>query len=602
MKLDAGRDNAMVKRSPVEAVLQTGADRWLVLDNPVRVLEAWEPEGVTTSIEEVERLTRDAGYYAAGFVGYEAGAGFGLPDGRARNNSGTGLPLAWFALFEPTQVQEVDALPEVRGDEPGHYELGPLTPSITFAEFGAAFARVREHLALGDTYQVNFTFSLRADFRGNPRQLFADLVKAQRGSCSAFLHTGSHAICSASPELFFSLDGLNISARPMKGTAPRGRTTAEDRARRDELLRSMKQRAENVMIVDMVRNDLGKIADTGSVDVPELFRAERYPNLWQMTSLVTARTRACLSEIFAAVHPSASVTGAPKVRTMEILDSLERAPRGVYTGAIGYVRPDGDARFSVAIRTAVVAPDEGTLEFGVGSGIVWDSDAAAEYEECLLKGSVLARTLPTFELLTTTAWTPDAGFMLIERHLARLRESADYFGFAFEEASVRSAMAEAVDGAERALRVRVLVAEAGSVRVEHQPLASREERPVRIALATEPIDPRDPFFFHKTTNRKAYDRARIDGVDDVVLWNPRNEITEATTANVAVELPGGILATPPVDCGLLAGTFRGDALDRAWLKEQVVTVAELRAATKIWLMNSVHGAREAVLVEGGNTR
>ena len=228
----------------------------------------------------------------------------------------------------------------------------------------------------------------------------------------------------------------------------------------------------------------------------------------------------------------------------------------MYTGAIGYVRPDGDARFSVAIRTAVVACDTGRLEFGVGSGIVWDSDRAAEYEECLLKASLLVSPPAGFELLATTAWTSDAGFMLIERHLARLRESAEYFGFVFEEARVLSALAEAVEGATTALRVRVLVDEAGRVRVEHQPLTAWGERPMRVALASEPIDPRDPFFFHKTTNRQRYDAARIDGVDDVVLWNPRGEITEATTANVAVELADGIVATPPVECGLLAGTFQ----------------------------------------------
>ena len=332
---------AMVKGSrAAEAIIQTGAGRWLVLGNPVRTIEAWNPEGVTASIDEVERLTRDAGYYAAGFLAYEAGAGFGLPAGRTGRSPDTDLPLAWFALFEPAHVQEVDALPPPEEGDNGGYEVGPLSPSITFAEFGDAFDRIKQHLADGDTYQVNFTFSLRADFRGDPRRFFADLAKAQQGSCAAFVHTGRHAICSASPELFFALEGMNISARPMKGTAPRGRTTVEDRACRDELLASPKQRAENVMIVDMVRNDLGKIAETGSVDVPELFRAERYPNLWQMTSLVTARTRASLGEIFAAVHPSASVTGAPKVRTMEILDCARaRAARSVHRS--DWLRPSG---------------------------------------------------------------------------------------------------------------------------------------------------------------------------------------------------------------------------------------------------------------------
>jgi para-aminobenzoate synthetase/4-amino-4-deoxychorismate lyase len=569
-----------------QAIIQIGA-RWLVLQNPALIVDAHTAAGVPEAIGEVERLTRDSGYYAAGFLAYEAGAAFGLP---MRSDATRPLPIAWFALFEPAHAREVDVL-----EGEGAYELGPLTPALDQPQFDLAFARIKEHLASGDTYQANFTFPLRGSFSGDPVALFADLVRAQEGRYSAFLHTGDHAICSASPELFFALDGLGISARPMKGTARRGRTTAEDLRRRDELCGSAKERAENVMIVDMMRNDLGKIADVGSVDAPELFAAERYPNVWQMTSLVRGRTRASLEEIFRALHPPASVTGAPKRRTIEILNELEPGPRGVYTGAIGYVRPDGNGHFNVAIRTAVVSHADNHVEFGVGSGIVWDSVAAAEYSECLLKGSVLGRRPPVFDLLETTAWHPETGFMLLDRHLARMSDSAEYFGFAYSEDAVRKSLDRAVAGKPGPLRVRCLLAKAGDIRVECQPLVSWGDRPMRVALAVSPIDADDPFFFHKTTERAAYERAQVDGMDDVILWNAKNEVTEATRANVVVERADGAMVTPPIACGLLAGTARAEACERGEVREEVVPLEQLKSARRIWLTNSVHGWREAVL-------
>ena len=583
-----------VTRERLDALVQLDGGRWLALTDPARIVEARTIEGVRPAIAEVERLTRDAGYHAAGFLSYEAGAAFGLSTRPPRE---TDVPLVWFALFEPSHARELDALGPA-----GAYDLGALAPSLDRTAFDAAFQRIKGHLADGDTYQVNFTFRISGFFAGDPRGLFADLVDAQQGRFAAFLDIGSHAICSASPELFFALDGMDVSSRPMKGTAKRGPTAAEDRRRRDDLQVSPKQRAENVMIVDMVRNDLGRIAEVGSVHVPELFAVEPYPNVWQMTSLVTARSRASLEEIVAAMHPSASVTGAPKVRTMELLNGLEPEPRGVYTGAIGHVFPDGNARFNVAIRTAVVNRELGRVDFGVGSGIVWDSDPAAEYDECLLKGSVLGQRPTAFELLETTLWTPDGGFLLLERHLERLRASAEYFGFAYSLDAVRAALDHAVAGPAAPQRVRVLLARDGAVRVERQALSpapsASSPAPLRVGLAASPIDPDDPFVFHKTTNRAHYDRARIAGLDDVILWNPMGEITEATTANVVVELTPGDRVTPPIACGLLAGTCRAEALAEGWMREAVVTIDQLRASRAIWLLNSVYERREAVLRDG----
>jgi para-aminobenzoate synthetase/4-amino-4-deoxychorismate lyase len=279
---------------------------------------------------------------------------------------------------------------------------------------------------------------------------------------------------------------------------------------------------------------------------------------------------------------------------MEILTELEKEARGVYTGAIGHVWPDGTASFNVAIRTAVVDHRTGAVEFGIGSGVVWDSEAAAEYEECLLKGSIVGRRTPRFELLETTRWTPDEGFLLLDRHIERLRDSAAYFGFVCEEKLVVDALSAAVAGARTPLRVRALVGRNGEVRVEHATLQAGS-RPLKCAIAAQPVDSSDAFLFHKTTNREMYDGARVSGADDVILWNQAGQVTEATTANVVADIDGTTV-TPPVDCGLLAGTYRAELLSRGELIERVITVDDLRRARAIWLINSVHQSRPAVLV------
>ena len=573
----------------IEALIQIDHGRkWLHLREPVRVIEVWRPDEVDEALREVERLTRDRGYHAAGFLTYEAGAAFGLsvsaPDGT--------LPPAWFALFDRAQVTEVDG-PAASGS----YDIGPLTPAVDLPAFERAFTTIRHHISSGNTYQVNYTFELTGRFSGEARDLFADLVATQRGRYSNFVQMGTHSICCASPELFFARHGAEITTRPMKGTARRGRTTVEDDACARELRASAKERAENVMIVDMMRNDLGRIAATGSVAVPELFAVERYPTIWQMTSTVTARSEAALPEIFAALHPSASVTGAPKIRTMEIIADLERRPRGIYTGSIGYVAQDGTAQFSVAIRTAVIDHASATVRFGVGSGIVWDSSAASEYQECLLKAAILGRRPQTFDLLETMKWTPDGGFFLLDRHLHRLERSARYFDYPCSTPDTRRALDRAVATSASPLRVRVLLARDGTVRIECAPLEPTTA-PARLGIAPAPIDPTDVFLFHKTTNRTQYDQAKraSTGVDDVILWNPDGQVTESTLGNVVAEI-GRRKVTPPVACGLLAGTFREQLLEEGVIEEGSITIDELRAASRVWLVNSVREWWPAVLVE-----
>lgn len=557
--------------------------------DPALILQADSPEAVRRTLVDVEHLTRDRGLHAVGFLTYEAGEAFGLRVHPTRDGA---LPLAWFGLYPASHVI-VTGQPEHSAE----YTLGPLVPSVDARAFAAAIARIRTHLLDGDTYQVNYTFRVEGTFAGEAEALFADLVARQQGQYSAYIDLGDTVICSASPELFFEIEGADIVARPMKGTTARGLTLEEDRARAAALATSEKNRAENVMVVDMVRNDLGRVADTGSVRVEGLCTVERYPNVWQMTSTVRGRSLAPLADIFEALHPSASITGAPKVRTMELLRELESSPRGVYTGAIGHVPPDGLARFNVAIRTAVIERTRGHVSFGVGSGVVWDSVAEAEYAECLLKASVLGQRAEPFDLLETLLWTEADGFALLDRHLDRLTDSAAYFGVPVDRRAIEEALRAAVDEQSGARRVRLLVGPTGVPRVEHQPHAPHPDV-MRVGLAPFPVDATDRFLFHKTTRRDVYSRARaaVPGVDEVLLWNGRAEVTEATTMNVIVELDG-MRWTPPVACGLLPGTWRGRLLDAGLVRERVIAVQELDRATGIWLVNSVHGERRVELVQ-----
>jgi para-aminobenzoate synthetase/4-amino-4-deoxychorismate lyase len=419
-------------------------------------------------------------------------------------------------------------------------------------------------------------------------------------------------VLSASPELFVERRGDRLRARPMKGTSPRGRWLEEDEALRDALVASEKARAENVMIVDLLRNDLGRIAETGSVHVPALFTAEAYPTVWQLTSTIEARVPQSspgIVDLFRALFPCGSVTGAPKISTMGIIAGLEPAPRGVYTGAIGYVAPGGDAVFSVAIRTVVVEPATGAATLGVGAGIVADSRANDEYDECLLKAA-FADTAPSagapavvrvppaasrdFELLETVR-VESGVWQDLARHLDRMAASAHYFGFAWNRQAVEAAVAgaTALPGSSRG---RICLMPSGDVGVETLPLSPLPE-PRRVAIAHTPVDPHDVFLCHKTTRRDVYTAAQLarPDVDDVVLWNTRGEITESTIANVIVEIDG-VRWTPLRPSGLLAGIGREMLLEAGAMRERVVTVAELKTATRIWLVSALRGEVPAMVV------
>ncbi len=581
----------------------TGAEPSFRLAEPVGVLEAGRPDEVPGIVAAAEAAA-GRGLWVAGFVAYEAAPGLDPSldvRGRGKGDPFERLPLAWFSMFE--RLEET-VLPEPQRDpEPVH--PGAWVPSIDREGYDRAIATIRGHIAAGDTYQVNHTLRLRSQVRGDERGLYRDLCYAQRGAYAAFLNVGRFRILSASPELFFRLDDDMLTTRPMKGTAARGRWPAEDAEIAAALRGSVKDRAENAMIVDLLRNDMGRIAVPGSVSWSDVFDLERYETVWQLTSTVSARKRpeVGLVDVFRALFPCGSVTGAPKVRTMEIIAELEDSPRGVYCGAVGFLSPPGSgrpaARFNVPIRTVVVDAETGTAEYGVGGGITWGSSASSEYDETVAKARVLTERRPRFELFETMRHDPGEGLLHVDRHVARLRGSTGYFGFDFDEQALRSALdEEAAKLSGRAARVRVTMDRRGRVSVGTSPLPPVAE-PVRLAVDTaDPVDPGDPMLFHKTTRRLRYEEAvaRHPDEDDVVLTNRRGEITETTVANIAVRLNGAWI-TPPLDCGLLPGVGREVALEEGWCVEGVIRLEDLAVAQEVALVSDVRGRRRAVVVD-----
>lgn len=566
-----------------------GPAGWWCFDSPREELSAATVQEVAAVLARVDAATRFEGRWAAGFVAYEAAPAW-EPRAAVRMPADD-RPLAWFGIFDPPRPAAPPPIPTT-------FSPPELTPELDADAHAAAIAAIHQAIARGDTYQANFSYRLRGPFDGAAAELFGHLVHAQRSPYSWLLEHPDWALVSVSPELFFERLGTTITCRPMKGTTRRGRNLAEDHELARVLTRTPKERAENLMIVDMVRNDLGRIARPGSVVVPRLFAVERFATVSQMISEVTAETSAELPELFRALFPCASITGAPKLATMALLAELERSPRGAYTGALGFVAPGGDCRFSVGIRTAWLDRRTATLEYGTGGGIVWDSRAEAELAETRLKARVLAPAPPPFELLETLRWQPGEGFMLLARHLDRMAESAEYFLRPFDRAAALEALQTAVAPLpDRVQVVRLLLDADGRLRTTTQPL-ERSPRRWRVYFARDPVAADDPFLHHKTTRREVYEAAlrRSPGADEVLLWNAAGEITEGTRTNVAVELDGH-LWTPPLSCGLLAGCLRAEALARGRLRERVLRREDVLGARRVYLFNSVRGWRRAVVTQ-----
>jgi len=564
---------------------------WLHFHSARHVIRADRHEDVIPALTLMEEMVQAQGLHAAGFIAYEASPAF---DRCFKVRDKNPFPLIWFGLYDrPRRIElpPVQSLPE-------HGSMR-WQASVSEHDYLEAISRIKEHLKNGDTYQVNYTFRMRSDFACDPWSFFVGLVHAQKAQYACFIDTGGFSVCSASPELFFTLDGEDIASFPMKGTAPRGLTQEEDRGHADGLYDSEKNRAENLMIVDMVRNDMGRVALNGSVKVQSLFSIEKYPTLWQMTSKVTAQTKESLVGILGALFPPASITGAPKTRTMQIISELETTPRGLYTGCIGYVSPGRQAQFNVAIRTAVIDKEKKEALYGVGGGIVWDSVDVQEFEECRTKALVLTRESRDFSLMESILWTLDDGYFLLDDHLDRLESSARYCDFTLDRQSVLQELQELTHTlrSSASYKVRLLMAKDGQVSLNAEPLLMESgTRPLRIRLARQPVDQADWLLYHKTTNRRTYDEAikACPGYDDVLLWNKNRELTESCIANVVVEMDKGLF-TPPVECGLLGGVYRSWLIKGGKIRQRVIRVDELQNCTRIYLINSVRKMREATL-------
>jgi para-aminobenzoate synthetase/4-amino-4-deoxychorismate lyase len=565
------------------------AGEWLHFGNPVEVLECRRPEQVDPLLSHVEHRVEAEGLYAAGFLAYDAAAALD-PSMIVRDDGA--YPSAWFGLYrDPLRTRDR----EVRHISSLH--TPHWMPALREDEYVRAIHEIKGHIRAGDTYQVNYTYLFRASFAADPYEFFWSLISAQQCAYGAFIDTPDFAICSASPELFFRLDGDTIVSRPMKGTAARGLTLAGDREATLRLQNSEKDRAENVMIVDMVRNDIGRIARPGSVGVSGLFSIERYPTVLQMTSAVHGKTDASVCNIFRAMFPAASITGAPKISTMNIIAGLEHDPRHVYTGSVGFLAPDRVAQFNVAIRTALIEKRSGMAEYGVGGGVVWGSVAEDEYRESQIKARILFTPPEEFGLLETMRWSEEEGYVLLSYHLQRLRDSAEYFGFTVDIQDLQSRLEMLATTFDSPQRLRIVLTRNGECRCERCALKEEPSRPLHLRLAPVPIDPTDPFLYHKTTRRQLYESARaaVPDCDDVLLWNDRGELTETSVANVVCDL-GGVLVTPPVSAGLLPGTFRQWLLERHVVTEQTVIIRDLERCT-LYLINSVRLWRHATLAQ-----
>jgi para-aminobenzoate synthetase/4-amino-4-deoxychorismate lyase len=572
--------------------------------NPIQTLIANKLEDLPALFANIETALAK-GHYAAGYLNYECGYHFEhfdkIPDLTCT------LPLAWFGIYTN---------PITFNHAAGTFTPEPPTPTSTaietpstqpFAEnialtispddYREKILKIKSLIAAGDTYQVNFTDSITLETKLEPAAAFATLSHQQPVSYAAFLNIAGQYILSLSPELFFKINNSKITTRPMKGTMPRGNDLESDALAALALQHDEKNRSEHIMIVDLLRNDLGRICAMGSVHVEDLFTIERYKTLLQMTSTISGLVKPNLTfyEIFRALFPSGSITGAPKIRTMQIIRDLEAHPRGIYTGAIGHIAPNRNATFNVAIRTLTLKG--GHAEMGVGGGIIADSDPAAEYRECLLKASFLTHGSNDFQLIETILWSGD--FYLLTQHLDRLAASATYFNFICDREAIITQLKSLATtfNPTAKYRARLLLDAAGTATITATPLTTQPTG--RICLSTEPTSSTNLFLHHKTTRRALYDRlykeAIAQGYDDIIFLNERNELTEGAISNIFLR-KGTQLLTPPISSGLLPGIYRRHILEtNPNAEEKVLTLKDLHTADAIYICNSVRGMNEVKL-------
>ncbi len=546
------------------------------------------------------------GCWIAGWISYEFGYCLEPRLKHLLDSKAPKGPLLWLGIFDKPQVWEhsLNDKPQILDDVPDiSSEISQIRLDVSKDRYMDAVKKIHQYIRNGDTYQVNFTIRGRFIFRGNPADLYLALRANQAVSYGALIFDDKRWIVSLSPELFFKVNEGIVESRPMKGTIPRGRTLQEDVMSAAYLSKDIKNRAENVMIVDLIRNDIGRLSKIGTVTVPHLFDVERYETLFQMTSTVrgTLEYSGNWESIFKALFPCGSVTGAPKIRTMEIIAELESSPRSVYTGAIGFVSPSGNACFNVAIRTVLLEGER--AEIGIGSGVTIGSNPELEFEETRLKAAFVKRPFQEFDLIETIKWERGNGYWLLNLHLERLEYSALYFGFRMDPGAVAHALAEYaekfVTNGVDILKVRLLLHRDSTFEIESEEI-NTIKTPIRVAIATRRVDQANPFFFHKTTRTRpffqaGFEEARAKNCDEALFLNKKGTVTEGSFTNLFVEKDGK-LYTPPVQDGLLDGVLRRYLLSTGRVTEKRIWPEDLEKADKLYVGNSVRGLMEAYLV------
>lgn len=556
---------------------------------PVRTIVAHRPDQVRGALAELDTARAD-GLHAAGYLAYEAGHAL-EPRLTAPLTAG---PLLWFGLFEQVEIIPA-AQVSARLPDPAAAWIGRPRPGISRADYDAAFVRVHDWIEAGDIYQANLSFRAAVRVLGDPLAAYAAIRRRAAAGYGGIVWTGSGWLLSFSPELFLALRGNELIARPMKGTIPRGTTPDEDAAARAALATDEKQRAENLMIVDLMRNDLARIAAPGSVHVPELFKVETYPTLHTMVSTVAATLApgTSVGDLIAATFPCGSITGAPKIRAMEVIAAVEPDARGPYTGSIGRIDPSGDAAFSVAIRTLHLPANSDTATIGLGSGVVADSRAGEEWDECLAKGAFLTRGQRPFDLIETMRFDPLEGLLLLERHLTRIKASADAFGFAFDRHAARNELQAATFRLRGPARVRLLLSPSGNIAIGTAPLPPAPATPVPVAIRPREVASRDFRLASKTTDRSIY--PRDPAAFETLYTDAEGYLTEGSFTSLFVERKG-VLLTPPLSRGLLRSVLRAELIDTGRAFEADLKPDDLSEG--FFIGNALRGLISAVTVAG----
>ena len=556
----------------------------LVFTEPKQVWQTSLIEDVIPVLEEVEQAHRD-GFYVAGYLAYEAAPAFD----DHYDVKDTSQPLLLFASFDaPSVEKKKEGLP---------FYVHPWQIDEDKITYQNHIHQIKEAIRQGDTYQVNYTVRLLTKFFGDPYGYYLMLKDKQQGNYSAYLQYDTQHILSLSPELFFNIKQSRITTKPMKGTSKRGETRDEDRQNKQHLTSSDKERAENMMIVDLLRNDLGRLAVKGSVTASELLSVETYPTVHQMTSTVEATLdeTSGLIDWFSALFPCGSITGAPKIKTMAYITALESSPRGVYCGAIGYLTPNKEAVFNVPIRTVTIDDFTHEATYGVGGGITWDSTGTAEYDEVKTKAKVLDIDMPEFSLLESFS-LKDGVIERFDQHMRRLTQSAEVFGYPLDLQQMKATKARLeTNHPVGQYKVRWLIDKAGQLSVDVLEIKQMVE-PVACYLAEQPIAKRHLFSRYKTTYRSHYQACEVKAPDNfsTLLYNEASELTEFTIGNVIIQL-NGLLYTPPVSSGCLPGIYRQKLIDENKVTEKVLTLTDVKQAEKVYITNSVRGMIEVSL-------